>query len=181
MLALRFSRRWTWWCCPYGLGHRMDLQVDTSLSEKHIALSSAPPKHRYLPTSPHGVTTQKNDDARSGVTQQVRSDTNRVLVLVLGRVIHTRGTTQMQSGFVLLLRRWCQEMYAESPTECLKYVSKPYVDVNKHISVYTFRNTLYNLTYTEFVFTMSLYCVQTGSGAHPASCTMGTGGSFPRG
>jgi hypothetical protein len=23
-------------------------------------------------------------------------------------------------------------------------------------------------------------CVQTGSGAHPASCTMGTGGSFPR-
>jgi hypothetical protein len=24
-------------------------------------------------------------------------------------------------------------------------------------------------------------CVQTGSGAHPASCTMGTGGSFPRG
>jgi hypothetical protein len=24
-------------------------------------------------------------------------------------------------------------------------------------------------------------CVQTGSGAHPASCTMGTGGSFPGG
>jgi hypothetical protein len=24
-------------------------------------------------------------------------------------------------------------------------------------------------------------CVQTGSGAHPASSTMGTGGSFPRG
>jgi hypothetical protein len=24
-------------------------------------------------------------------------------------------------------------------------------------------------------------CVQTGFGAHPASCTMGTGGSFPRG
>jgi hypothetical protein len=24
-------------------------------------------------------------------------------------------------------------------------------------------------------------CVQTGSGAHPASCTMGTGGSFPEG
>jgi hypothetical protein len=24
-------------------------------------------------------------------------------------------------------------------------------------------------------------CVQTGSGAHPASCTMGTGGPFPRG
>jgi hypothetical protein len=22
-------------------------------------------------------------------------------------------------------------------------------------------------------------CVQTGSGAHPASCTMGTGGTFP--
>jgi hypothetical protein len=22
-------------------------------------------------------------------------------------------------------------------------------------------------------------CVQTGSGAHPASCTMGTGGPFP--
>jgi hypothetical protein len=29
-------------------------------------------------------------------------------------------------------------------------------------------------------FSSSL-CVQTGSGAHPASCTMGTGGSFPRG
>jgi hypothetical protein len=24
-------------------------------------------------------------------------------------------------------------------------------------------------------------CVQTGSGAHPASCTIGTGGSFPGG
>jgi hypothetical protein len=24
-----------------------------------------------------------------------------------------------------------------------------------------------------------LVCVQTGSGAHPASCTMGTGGPFP--
>jgi hypothetical protein len=29
-------------------------------------------------------------------------------------------------------------------------------------------------------FSSSL-CVQTGSGAHPASCTMVTGGSFPRG
>jgi hypothetical protein len=27
----------------------------------------------------------------------------------------------------------------------------------------------------------SLLCVQTGSGAHPASCTMGTGGRFPGG
>jgi hypothetical protein len=27
----------------------------------------------------------------------------------------------------------------------------------------------------------SSLCVQTGSGAHPASCTMGTGGPFPRG
>jgi hypothetical protein len=25
----------------------------------------------------------------------------------------------------------------------------------------------------------SSICVQTGSGAHPASCTMGTGGPFP--
>jgi hypothetical protein len=25
---------------------------------------------------------------------------------------------------------------------------------------------------------MSIYIFQTGSGAHPASCTMGTGGSF---
>jgi hypothetical protein len=29
-------------------------------------------------------------------------------------------------------------------------------------------------------FSASL-CVQTGSGAHPASCTMGTGGPFPGG
>jgi hypothetical protein len=29
-------------------------------------------------------------------------------------------------------------------------------------------------------FSCSL-CVQTGSGAHPASCTMDTGGSFPGG
>jgi hypothetical protein len=29
-------------------------------------------------------------------------------------------------------------------------------------------------------FSSSIY-VQTGSGAHPASCTMGTGGSFPQG
>jgi hypothetical protein len=28
------------------------------------------------------------------------------------------------------------------------------------------------------MFSSSL-CVQTGSGAHPASCTMGTGGPFP--
>jgi hypothetical protein len=27
----------------------------------------------------------------------------------------------------------------------------------------------------------STLCVQTGSGAHPASCTMGTGGPFPWG
>jgi hypothetical protein len=27
----------------------------------------------------------------------------------------------------------------------------------------------------------SILCVQTGSGAHPASCTMGTGGTFPGG
>jgi hypothetical protein len=27
----------------------------------------------------------------------------------------------------------------------------------------------------------SVACVQTGSGAHPTSCTMGTGGAFPRG
>jgi hypothetical protein len=27
----------------------------------------------------------------------------------------------------------------------------------------------------------SSFCVQTGSGAHPASCTMGTGGPFPGG
>jgi hypothetical protein len=27
----------------------------------------------------------------------------------------------------------------------------------------------------------SILCVQTGSGAHPASCTMGTGGPFSRG
>jgi hypothetical protein len=27
----------------------------------------------------------------------------------------------------------------------------------------------------------SIICVQTGSGAHPASCTMGTGGPFPGG
>jgi hypothetical protein len=25
----------------------------------------------------------------------------------------------------------------------------------------------------------SILCVQTGSGAHPATCTMGTGGPFP--
>jgi hypothetical protein len=25
----------------------------------------------------------------------------------------------------------------------------------------------------------SILCVQTGSGAHPASCTVGTGGPFP--
>jgi hypothetical protein len=27
----------------------------------------------------------------------------------------------------------------------------------------------------------SILCVQTGSGAHPASCTMGTGGPFSEG
>jgi hypothetical protein len=27
----------------------------------------------------------------------------------------------------------------------------------------------------------SILCLQTGSGAHTASCTMGTGGSFPGG
>jgi len=25
----------------------------------------------------------------------------------------------------------------------------------------------------------SVLCIQTGSGSHPASCTMGTGGPFP--
>jgi hypothetical protein len=27
----------------------------------------------------------------------------------------------------------------------------------------------------------SILCIQTGSGAHPVSCTMGTGGPFPGG
>jgi hypothetical protein len=31
------------------------------------------------------------------------------------------------------------------------------------------------------VCVLLLLCVQTGSGAHPASCTMGTGGPFPEG
>jgi hypothetical protein len=31
----------------------------------------------------------------------------------------------------------------------------------------------------ERIFTLA--CVQTGSGAHPAVCTMGTGGPFPGG
>jgi hypothetical protein len=30
-------------------------------------------------------------------------------------------------------------------------------------------------------FSSTILCVQTGSGAHPASCTMGTGGPFPGG
>jgi hypothetical protein len=34
---------------------------------------------------------------------------------------------------------------------------------------------------TEAEDSSSNLCVQTGSGAHPASCTMGTGGSFPGG
>jgi hypothetical protein len=34
---------------------------------------------------------------------------------------------------------------------------------------------------TEAEDVSSNLCVQTGSGAHPASCTMGTGGSFPGG
>jgi hypothetical protein len=34
---------------------------------------------------------------------------------------------------------------------------------------------------TEAVDFSSILCVQTGSGAHPASCPMGTGSSFPGG
>jgi hypothetical protein len=34
---------------------------------------------------------------------------------------------------------------------------------------------------TEAEHISSNFCVQTGSGAHTASYTMGTGGSFPRG
>jgi hypothetical protein len=34
---------------------------------------------------------------------------------------------------------------------------------------------------TEAEYFSSSLCVQTGSGAHPASCTMGTGDSFPGG
>jgi hypothetical protein len=34
---------------------------------------------------------------------------------------------------------------------------------------------------TEAEDSSSNLCVQTGSGAHPASCTVGTGGSFPGG
>jgi hypothetical protein len=38
----------------------------------------------------------------------------------------------------------------------------------------------YLLDYMVLDFSSNL-CVQPGSGAHPASCTMGTGGSFPGG
>jgi hypothetical protein len=34
---------------------------------------------------------------------------------------------------------------------------------------------------TETVDFSSSLCIQTGSGAHPASCTVGTGGPFPGG
>jgi hypothetical protein len=30
-----------------------------------------------------------------------------------------------------------------------------------------------------YVYSYSTLCVQTGSGVHPASCPMGTGGPFP--
>jgi hypothetical protein len=36
-------------------------------------------------------------------------------------------------------------------------------------------------TPTDGEYFSSILCVQTDSGAHPASCTMGTGGSFPGG
>jgi hypothetical protein len=48
---------------------------------------------------------------------------------------------------------------------------QPYLKSNKVIA---FRNEILYL----FSFSSSL-CVQTGSGAHPAFCTMGAGGSFP--
>jgi hypothetical protein len=38
--------------------------------------------------------------------------------------------------------------------------------------------TLESVTYCRYTDTARL-CVQTSSGAHPASCTMGTGGAFP--
>jgi hypothetical protein len=47
--------------------------------------------------------------------------------------------------------------------------------------VYTVLNAENLLTWGDEYFTSALviHCVHTGSGAHPASCTMGTGGPFP--
>jgi hypothetical protein len=48
--------------------------------------------------------------------------------------------------------------------------------INKYINRY-----VYIISPTEAEDFSSNLCVQTGSGAHRASCTMGTGGSFPGG
>jgi hypothetical protein len=78
---LRFSRRWEWWCCSSGFWHRVDSSVDANVSEKYTVsifrvesfgetycLHLQPwrwrqyvsPERWHLPTSLHGVRTQKN-------------------------------------------------------------------------------------------------------------------------
>jgi hypothetical protein len=53
------------------------------------------------------------------------------------------------------------------------------VDVNK-VSGYALDDRAIEVrSPTEAKDFSSNLCVQTGSGAHPASCTMGTGGPFP--
>jgi hypothetical protein len=51
-----------------------------------------------------------------------------------------------------------------------KLVEKIFIIIHQQTGIWTCKN--------ERIFSSSL-CVQTGSGAHPGSCTMGTGGPFP--
>jgi hypothetical protein len=64
----------------------------------------------------------------------------------------------------------------------LQYRVGPYTELDESVhNLIPHLSTLYCICYSEAEDFSSSLCVQTGSGAHPASCSMGTGGPFPGG
>jgi hypothetical protein len=74
-------------------------------------------------------------------------------------------------------------------TKYEKWGQPPYCNFRTgYLEKYSTQNFVNNLDLFKIIFFLSsekdfssILCVQTGSGAHPASCTMGTGGPIPGG
>jgi hypothetical protein len=95
----------------------------------------------------------------------------------------TRRTTQMPSTFVLLLLALCWSSLRNFVSDSIPFIltAEP-GSSGSIVSDYGLDDRAIGVRFSggAKVFS-SILCVQTGSGAHPASCTMGTGGPFPGG
>jgi hypothetical protein len=85
-----------------------------------------------------------------------------------------------------IIHRWDMEengkkLFQNAFKNVAHFVSKRGAGVAQSVHCLTTAWTAVVRSLTEAEGFSSTLCVQAGSGAHPASCTVGTGGSFPGG